>query len=194
MEKLCQIQRLRDQDWFQDKRTLYEDRLWAARESAVRCLSEVVPLAQSNGVSCGQTSVAMAVNALTGRELRDFDIDARYGFHLLDALNSECGAVGFEWRDFGDLKNSSWQLIDYKLNQEKLPVIVALNGPEFSPSGLGNIVTLIQTEADRVTYVDPADGKLKTTSKRNVEKAAAHPDGNFIFAPVSCEPAVLPFR
>ena len=47
--------------------------------------SAVVPLAQSNSVSCGQTSVAMCINSLTGKDLRDTDIDSRYGFGLMRA-------------------------------------------------------------------------------------------------------------
>lgn len=142
---------------------------------------DVQPLAQSNGVSCGQTSVAMCINSLTGQNLTDTDIDARYGFGLLNALKSESVSSGYDWRDNGNLNADSWALIDQKVNQEKLPVIVALNGPEFSPSGRGHIVTIIKTEGDNVTYADPADGTVKTTSKYNMQTAPSHPDGNFVF-------------
>lgn len=142
---------------------------------------DVQPLAQSNGVSCGQTSVAMCINSLTGKSLTDMDIDQKYGFGLLNALKAESTASGYDWRDNGDLNADSWALIDRKVNQEKLPVIVALNGPEFSPSGRGHIVTIVKTEGDTVTYADPADGTLKTTSKYNMQTAPSHPDGNFIF-------------
>ena len=118
----------------------------------------VAPLAQSNSVSCGQTSVAMCINALTGKDLRDTDIDARYGFGLMQALNAESRDKGYQWKDHGDLSAKSWELIDHKVNVEKLPVIVGLNGPEFSISGMGHIVTIIKTEGDKVTYADPADG------------------------------------
>lgn len=142
---------------------------------------DVQPLAQSNGVSCGQTSVAMCINSLTGKSLTDMDIDQKYGFGLLNALQAESSTSGFDWRDNGNLNADSWALIDQKVNQEKLPVIVALNGPEFSPSGRGHIVTIVKTEGDTVTYADPADGTLKTTSKYNMQTAPSHPDGNFIF-------------
>lgn len=141
----------------------------------------VLPLAQSNGVSCGQTSVAMCINSLTGRSLTDMDIDAKYGFGLLNALKSESASSGYDWRDNGNLGPESWAMIDQKVNQERLPVIVALNGPEFSPSGRGHIVTIVKTEGDTVHYADPADGQIKTTSKYNMQTAPSHPDGNFVF-------------
>lgn len=141
----------------------------------------VKPLAQNTSVSCGQTSVAMAVNALTGQNLTDYDINNKYGFELLNALNSECGKAGYNWKDGGDLNAGSWELIDHKVNQEKTPVIVALNGPEFSPSGRGHIVTIVKTEGDTVTIADPATGELRTTTKQAMNTAPQHPDGNFVF-------------
>lgn len=145
----------------------------------------VQPLAQNNGISCGQTSVAMAVNALTGKNLRDYDINSRYGFELLNALNSESSSAGFRWRDGGEVGANSWELIDHKVNQEKTPVIVALNGPEFSPSGRGHIVTITKTEGDVVHFADPATGEMRTTTKQAMNAAPAHPDGNFIFYAVN---------
>ncbi len=142
---------------------------------------KLIPLAQNNSVSCGQTSVAMCINALTGKNLRDYDIDAKYGFELLNALNDECRSAGYQWSDGGEISPEAWSLIDRKVNQEKLPVIVALNGPEFSPSGKGHIVTIIKTEGNKVYYADPASGKIKTTTKQAMNAAPSHPDGNFIF-------------
>jgi len=141
----------------------------------------VQPLAQNTPVSCGQTSVAMAVNALTGQNLTDHDINSRYGFELLNGLNAESRKAGYTWKDGGDLNASSWELIDHKVNQEKTPVIVALNGPEFSPSGRGHIVTIVKTEGDTVTFADPATGTLRTTTKQAMNTAPQHPDGNFVF-------------
>lgn len=142
---------------------------------------DVNPLAQSNSISCGQTSVAMSINALTGKNLKDTDINNKYGFNLLGALNSESGSAGYAWKDAGNIQPSSWDLIDYKVNSEKTPVIVALNGPEFSPSGHGHIVTITKTEGDVVTFADPATGKIRTTTKQAMNNAPKHPDGNFIF-------------
>ncbi len=141
----------------------------------------VEPLAQSNAVTEGQTCVAMCLNALTGSTFTDIDIDARYGFFLIKALNKESNEAGISWRDAGNLNYESWTFIDKKVNDEGLPVIVALNGPEFSPSGRGHIVTVVATTSDTVTYADPADGKLKTTQKQNMVEAPSHPDGNFVF-------------
>lgn len=155
---------------------------------------EVQPLAQSNGVSCGQTSVAMCINSLTGQSMTDIDIDSKYGFGLLNALKSECVSSGYDWRDNGNLNASSWATIDQKVNQEKLPVVVALNGPEFSPSGRGHIVTIVKTEGDTVTFADPATGQLRTTTKQNMENAPSHPDGNFVFVAdrLNATPPVTP--
>lgn len=144
--------------------------------------AKVTPLGQTNNVSCGQTSVAMCLNSLVpGADLTDMDIDQKYGFHLLNALKNESREVGYDWNDAGNITNDSWSFIDKKVNQEGLPVIVALNGPEFSPSGRGHIVTITKTTADTVTYADPADGTIKTTRKENMVNAPSHPDGNFLF-------------
>lgn len=143
--------------------------------------AEVVPLAQSNGVSCGQTSVAMCLNSLTGKSFTDMDIDQKHGFQLLNALKTESQESGYDWRDAGNINNQSWATIDQKVNQEKLPVMVALNGPEFSPSGRGHIVTIVKTEGENVTFADPATGQLRTTTKYAMQTAPSHPDGNFVF-------------
>lgn len=143
--------------------------------------ASVTPIAQSNSVSCGQTSVAMCLNSLTGGNLTDMDVDTHYGFQLLEALKNESRPAGYDWEDAGNINADSWSMIDRKVNQEKLPVIVALNGPEFSPSGRGHIVTIVKTDGDSVTYADPADGKMKTTKKSNMVNAPSHPDGNFLF-------------
>ena len=142
---------------------------------------DVQPLAQSNGISCGQTSVAMSINALTGKSLNDTDVNSKYGFNLLGALNSETSSAGYSWKDGGEIKASAWDMIDYKVNQEKTPVVVALNGPEFSPSGRGHIVTITKTEGDTVTFADPASGTIRTTTKKAMNEAPPHPQGNFIF-------------
>lgn len=154
--------------------------------------AEVTPFAQSNSVSCGQTSVAMCLNSLTGANLTDMDIDKHYGFQLLNALKSESRSAGYDWRDAGNINNESWSFIDQKVNVEGLPVIVALNGPEFSPSGAGHIVTIVKTEGETVTYADPADGTMKTTSKSNMVNAPSHPDGNFLFVADRTAPEPAP--
>ena len=143
--------------------------------------ASVKPLAQSNSVSCGQTSVAMAVNSLTGKSLNDQDINKRYGFGLLSALNGESRGSGYSWRDGGNFDAGKWGLLEKKLNKEKTPVLIGLNGPKFSPSGRGHIVTLLSVDGNSVKYADPADGRIKTTTRQAIERAPSHPDGKFIF-------------
>lgn len=141
----------------------------------------VKPQKQRNSVSCGQTSVAVSVNALTGKNLSDRDIDRRYGFGLLNALNSESKSAGYRWRDGGNFQAKNWPILEKKLNREKTPVLIGLNGPQFSPSGRGHIVTLLGLEGPKVRYMDPADGKVKFTTRKAIETAAPHPDGKFFF-------------
>lgn len=141
----------------------------------------VTAQAQNNSVSCGQTSVAMCINALTGQNLKDYDIDNKYGFQLMDALNGECKSVGVNWSDAGNISADKWPLIEQKVMQEGTPVIVALNGPEFSVSGRGHIVTIVKVEGDKVTFADPATGTTRTTTKQAMNSAPSHPDGNFVF-------------
>ena len=141
----------------------------------------VRPMTQSNSVSCGQASVAMAVNSLTGKSLTDRDINKRYGFGLLSALNSESRGSGYKWRDGGNFNAGKWSLLEQKLNKDKTPVLIGLNGPQFSPSGRGHIVTLMSVNGSQVKYADPADGKIKTTTRQAIERAPSHPDGKFIF-------------
>lgn len=137
--------------------------------------------AQSNPVSGGQSSVAMAVNYLTGKQLRDEDIDSTYGFALLEALKEECRPAGYTWRDAGDLDASSWTLIRSKLLVERMPVILALNGEHFSPTGRGQIVLVTGICGESVLYIDPADGLWHTTTRQLIEASETHPDGKFIF-------------
>lgn len=143
--------------------------------------ASVKPLRQRNGSSCGQTSVAMGINALTGKRLTDADIHRRYGFSLLSALNSECRGSGYRWVDGGDFRRKDWPCLEKRLNQERTPVLIGLNGPSFSPSGRGHIVTLLSIEGEKVRYADPADGKVKITTRRAIEQAPPHPDGKFFF-------------
>lgn len=149
--------------------------------SASSAASMVKPLAQNTGDSCGQTSVAMCINAVTGKSLIDNDINAKYGYQLLNALNAESQSANVTWKDGGEVNKNCWSLIEQKVNNEGLPVIVALNGPEFSPSGRGHIVTITKVEGNTVHFADPATGTMRTTTKEAMNNAPSHPDGNFIF-------------
>ncbi|MBS2037320.1 LysM peptidoglycan-binding domain-containing protein [bacterium] len=141
------------------------------------------PQAQHMGASCGQTSVAMSITSLTGKPMDDYAINEKYGFGLLNALNTECEPSGYHWSDGGNVGSDSWGLIEQKVNQEGSPVIVALNGPEFSCTGRGHIVTITKVDGDIVYFADPATGTIRTTTKENMNNAPSHPDGNFIFYP-----------
>lgn len=138
----------------------------------------VDPLFQSHGVSDGQTCVAMALNTLHGTLFTDSDVNEAYGFELLNALN---GMVqGYTWKDGGEIGAYKWDLIRGCL-VAGTPVLVALNGPEFSPSGRGHIVLVTGLQGNTVTFADPATGTLRTTTQTSMENAPQHPDGNFIF-------------
>ena len=124
----------------------------------------------------------MCVNAFTGQHLTDVDINARYGFALLEALNDECKNTGYTWVDGGNLTPQTWPEISQTL-LGGLPVILGLNGPNFSPSGRGHIITLTALQGDQVSFADPATGTLRTTTLAALLAAPPHPDGKFIFYP-----------
>ena len=138
----------------------------------------ISPQKQSTSKSCGQCSVAMAITTLTGEKWRDLDVAARYGFSLLQALNGECPK--HEWQDAGNFTRSMWDQVERSLAQG-LPVIIGLNGPDFSPSGYGHLVLLVGVEGDRVTLADPAWGKLRTVTHKQIEDCPPHSDGKFVF-------------
>lgn len=138
----------------------------------------VVPQFQHTPSSCGQTSVAMAVNALTGKKLTDGDVAERWGYQLLQALNGEC--PDHTWTDGGNLTPASWVTIEAK-TARGLPVLIGLNGPLFSHSGRGHIVLITKVEGDKVTFADPAQGEFRQVSKSDMEAAPPHPDGKFLF-------------
>lgn len=139
----------------------------------------VKPQRQSNSVSCGQTSVAMALTCLTGKKWRDRDVDRKYGFGLMNALNQESHPLGIQWK-CRDFTKKSWKLIEQKLRVGR-PAIVGLNGPYFSPSGHGHIVTITGLKGDQVLFLDPATGTKRSLPRRIFEEAPGHPDGKFLF-------------
>lgn len=142
---------------------------------------------QSNGVSCGQSSVAMTVNALTGKKLTDNDINSKYGFSLLQALNAETKNYGFSWQDSGNFDKSRWGEIEEKL-QKGLPVLMGMNGANFSPTGRGHIVALTSINGDKVTIADPNGGRERIVSRKDIENAKGYPQGQFMFTATSSDP------
>lgn len=133
---------------------------------------------QTTSKSCGQASVAYCLSVLTGEKWRDTDVAARYGYSLLLALESEC--PGYEWRDVGNFTRSLWAEIEKSL-KAGLPVIMGLNGPEFSPSGYGHIVVLVGVEGSKVVLADPATGKLRSVTYQLIQDCPPHTDGKFVF-------------
>ena len=142
---------------------------------------------QSNGVSCGQSSVAMTVNALTGKKLTDNDINSKYGFSLLQALNAETKNYGFSWQDSGNFDKSRWGEIEEKL-QKGLPILMGMNGANFSPTGRGHIVALTSINGDKVTIADPNGGRERIVSRKDIENAKGYPQGQFMFTATSSDP------
>ena len=142
---------------------------------------EVTPIAQRASHSSGQASVAGAINFLTGKNLDDDDINDKYGYELLRALREECAPAGMNWVDGGEIGPAKWELLERKILSEHTPVVLALNGPEFSVNGRGHIVLLCGLDGDKVTFADPATGTIRTTTRQNINHAPQHPDGNFIF-------------
>ena len=154
----------------------------AAQPSMGGSGAQVDLLAQSNSVSCGQTSVAMSINTLTGKHLTDVDVNNKYGFGLMDALRTESAEAGYTWKDGGDLSPDRWSLIQEKVNSGS-PVIVGLNGDPFSHSGRGHIVTITRMEGEKVYYNDPNGGEARVTTRTAMENCPPHPDGKFVYYP-----------
>lgn len=139
---------------------------------------DIKPLKQNNAISCGQTSVAMAVNAINDTDaFSDKTINKKYGFNLFEALTSETKNK-ITWRD-ENFSGANWP--QYEKRVKQAPLIMGLGG-QFSPSGRGHIITVTGIDGDKVTYIDPADGRTKTTTKRTIENAKPHPDGKFVFS------------
>lgn len=137
---------------------------------------QVIPLKQHRDDSCGQASVAMAINTLTGKKLDDNDIDARYGYFLLDALNAEC--PNHVWAD-PLFTPASWTGIEQRLKAGR-PTLIALNGPDFSPSGRGHVLLICRLVGDLVYMADPATGTIRSWTRAQVESAKGHPQGKWL--------------
>lgn len=144
---------------------------------------KVVPQPQGNAVSCGQTSVAMALSARTQHAWSDASVNARYGFALLQALQDE-DPTG-RWRDEGNITDeNSWAHKVKPALKAGWPVIVGLNGPEFSPSGHGHIVLLVSVDANGIVkFANPNGGIWGSTTVARILECAAYPGGKFVFAP-----------
>jgi hypothetical protein len=140
-------------------------------------------MAQAGPVACGQVSAAMAINAITGKNFTEGDFVGKYGFGLLNGLNSEVANNGVQYVDQGNVAPNKWGMVEKAVNELGLPVMFAANGPNFSPSGRGHIMLMTKVDGDKVTIADPAGGVKRTVSKAAIENAPSHPDGNFLFIP-----------
>ena len=136
----------------------------------------VVPLRQQRGDSCGQTSVAMAINTLTGKKLDDNDIDAEYGYYLERALNAECPNHVWSSPLFTP---AAWAGIEARLAAGR-PTLIALNGGDFSSSGRGHVLLICRMAGDQVWMADPATGTIRSWSRAQVEAAPGHPQGKWL--------------
>lgn len=141
--------------------------------------SSLTPIKQHTDIGCGQASAAAAINSLENKKMTSQEFEQKYGFNLLSGLNQE--SEMHSWRDAGDFAPTMWDEIEKK-SKQGIPTIIGLNGPEFSPSGRGHIVAIDRVEGDTVSYMDPADGSKRTTTRKAVEQAPAHPDGKFVFS------------
>lgn len=161
------------------------------KQFAASVIGKVRPQAQHNSVSCGQTSCAMAINALTGKNLTDQDFNARYGFGLMAGLRKECPS--WEWWDAGDIGPEQWDDVEACLRAGGVP-IAAGNGPHFSASGHGHIMAILALRGELVTVADPngnanpdgsGRGFFRDVTRKQWEQAGRHPDGNFLYL---CKP------
>ncbi len=141
----------------------------------------VVPQIQHTPVSCGQCSVAMCLTAMGAGAWDDTRVNRLHGFGLIDALRTEDPC--HDWRDLGNLDKQKWTAKVAPTLRAGYPVIVGLNGPEFSPSGRGHIVTLVSVDQEVVKFADPATGGWKLTTVGRLLDAPPHPDGKFVLAP-----------
>lgn len=137
----------------------------------------VIPLSQNNRVSCGQTSVAVTVNALTGKHLIDGDINRKYGFGLHGALEGE---TGMSWNCNTFNGNNSWSKIENSL-KNGVPVIIGLGGPPFTRGRIGHIVTITKVAGNDVYYADSNGGVTRKTTKQAIEQDKGHSQGKFLF-------------
>jgi hypothetical protein len=167
-----------------------------------RPADHIIPQAQHGPVSCGQTSVAMLLTQRTGKQWTDMDVNAKYGFGLLQALQKECPKDG--WHDAfngGDLTSENdWSRICKPVLKAGWPLVAFLNG-EFSITGHGHIVLLLSVDENgNVRFADPNGNEwgggngIRTTTVARILACPPHPDGKAIFAPTLpvVQPSALP--
>lgn len=140
--------------------------------------SKIKIQAQHMPKSCGQTCVAMSINYLGARNVDDYWVNQQYGYNLLGALNENSG--GKKWADVGNFNPNMWDSI-YNSIKKGFPVIIGLNGPEFSPSGYGHIVMIVSIDGNNVGIADPNGGVWRMATKQLIETCPDHTEGKFVF-------------
>lgn len=150
----------------------------------VNLRARVKPLAQREGDTCGLTSVAMAINSITGSDWNDLSLKAKYngpnGYELLTALQEQ--APSGHYVDCGNLSNGAWESVIRPSLEYRIPVIIGLNTP-FSVTGRGHIVLIVALlDSEQVLIANPADGVFETTTRSAMRDARDYPGGKFIFA------------
>lgn len=147
------------------------------------------PQAQSNSISCGQTSCAVAANSLTGKSINDNVFNSRHGLYLLTGLNKEIRETGIRYEDYGNISRNTLKWIK-KATDKGFPVVFAGNGPDFSPTGRGHVMLMKKVTDEIVTFMDPAKGIMRNmlTSKfLENSRNFSHPNGNFVFGPANLD-------
>lgn len=133
--------------------------------------------------SCGQTSVAMAINTImgyTGSKMWDDNtVHNKYGYDLERALDTE---TGLNWSS-PDFTPNSWDLIEHNLDCG-YPVLFAANGPLFSKSGHGHVLLIYQLKGTgpngQVFFADPNKGVVTERTRKECEDAPPHPQGKWL--------------
>ena len=147
----------------------------ASNPDVERRLNRVQPIVQQKDYTCGAAACASAINFFTGGSQDDLDFEQDNGLNLLYGLNKGTSESGVTWRDAGNVGEGNIDETIEKL-RKGYPVVIGLNGPKFSPSGRGHIVTLTGADEEgNITYADSADGTIKTTNRQELLEAESHP-------------------
>ncbi|MBT9581948.1 hypothetical protein IV102_01280 [bacterium] len=136
------------------------------------------PQRQHARLASGQASVAMALTHLTGQRWTGQQVSDAYGGNLLAALEEQTRHLRLNWNDV-DFSSPSWAIMEKQLGRGR-PVLMGLNGPVFSPTADGHVVTLLGIQGELVHFADPASGKVCCQPKREFERAPGHPIGKFV--------------
>ncbi len=127
----------------------------------------VVPLAQSDGDNCGKASVAMVVNAMTGKGVSD----RHWGEAAISLEGTLEKETGRQWGAH-KLSADNWgKVVESVQNGD--PVI--LGGKKGLTNGnIGHFVVIDKIEGNTVHICDPAGGTRKTMTVQQVLDAQGY--------------------